>query len=296
MPLLRWPGGCYADHYHWRDGIGSPEERPRRLGMSCGLQVEDNNGLGTHEFCTSARCSGLNRLLAGNVGSGTPQELCDWVEYCNMRSTRHSPATARRMVPRRPSMSGFGASATRIGDAAATTMRRRTLANTAGTQRCFVTSIRAPNSSSAAMTTPGIKKLLITLGSQMKLVDHLSIHSYSIDGGPGNRFRRRRLLPASRGSTSDRSLRRPHRDADQRPERRTADRHRPRRVGCLAPGGAIRGDRATSIVARRSPTSRPTRCETPSPPHRPGRVPPAIHVLLPWRTWRRSSTSSRRRL
>ena len=43
VPLLRWPGGCYADHYHWRDGIGPPETRPRRLGMSCGLTVEDDN-------------------------------------------------------------------------------------------------------------------------------------------------------------------------------------------------------------------------------------------------------------
>src|SRR5688572_16082622 len=50
VPLLRWPGGCYADHYHWRDGIGSQEERALRLGMSCGLQVEDDNSLGTHEF------------------------------------------------------------------------------------------------------------------------------------------------------------------------------------------------------------------------------------------------------
>src|SRR5436853_4033965 len=50
VPLLRWPGGCYADHYHWRDGIGPRAERPRRLGMSCDLQVEDDNSLGTHEF------------------------------------------------------------------------------------------------------------------------------------------------------------------------------------------------------------------------------------------------------
>ncbi|HSH80874.1 MAG TPA: hypothetical protein VLA19_20275 [Herpetosiphonaceae bacterium] len=50
VPLLRWPGGCYADHYHWRDGIGPADQRPIRLGMSCGLQVEDDNTLGTHEF------------------------------------------------------------------------------------------------------------------------------------------------------------------------------------------------------------------------------------------------------
>src|SRR5207253_10109174 len=48
VPLLRWPGGCYADHYHWRDGIGPLADRPRRLGMSCDLQVEEDNSLGTH--------------------------------------------------------------------------------------------------------------------------------------------------------------------------------------------------------------------------------------------------------
>jgi len=46
VPMLRWPGGCYADHYHWRDGIGEPANRPKRLGMSCGLQVEDDNSRG----------------------------------------------------------------------------------------------------------------------------------------------------------------------------------------------------------------------------------------------------------
>src|SRR5918998_5669840 len=45
VPLLRWPGGCYADHYHWRDGVGPAQQRPIRLGMSCGLQVENDNSL-----------------------------------------------------------------------------------------------------------------------------------------------------------------------------------------------------------------------------------------------------------
>ena len=83
VPLLRWPGGCYADHYHWRDGIGPRGPAPGRLGMSCGLQVEDDNSLGTHEFMALCQLIGAEPYLAGNVGSGTPQELCDWLEYCN---------------------------------------------------------------------------------------------------------------------------------------------------------------------------------------------------------------------
>ncbi len=77
VPMLRWPGGCYADHYHWRDGIGPAEERAIRLGMSCGLQVEDDNTLGTHEFLWLCEQLGAEPYLAGNVGTGTPQELCD---------------------------------------------------------------------------------------------------------------------------------------------------------------------------------------------------------------------------
>ncbi|MBZ0285421.1 MAG: alpha-N-arabinofuranosidase [Anaerolineae bacterium] len=85
VPLLRWPGGCYADHYHWRDGIGTAEQRAVRLGMSCGLQVEDDNSLGTHEFMALCRLLGAEPYLAGNMGSGSVQEMCDWVEYCNTR-------------------------------------------------------------------------------------------------------------------------------------------------------------------------------------------------------------------
>ncbi len=83
VPMLRWPGGCYADHYHWHDGIGEPENRPTRLGLSCGLQVEDDNSLGTHEFMALCQMLGAEPYLAGNMGSGSAQELCDWLEYCN---------------------------------------------------------------------------------------------------------------------------------------------------------------------------------------------------------------------
>jgi alpha-L-arabinofuranosidase len=83
VPVLRWPGGCYADTYHWRDGIGPIESRPRTLGESCGVRVVEDNGLGTHEFIRLCREIGAEPYLAGNVGSGTPQEMMDWLHYCN---------------------------------------------------------------------------------------------------------------------------------------------------------------------------------------------------------------------
>jgi alpha-L-arabinofuranosidase len=85
IPVLRWPGGCFADDYHWRDGIGPAEKRPSRVNVFWGYDTEDNS-FGTHEFIGLCRHLGAQPYLAGNVGSGTPQELRNWVEYCNYPS------------------------------------------------------------------------------------------------------------------------------------------------------------------------------------------------------------------
>lgn len=82
IPVLRWPGGCFADDYHWRDGIGPLARRPKSVNLHWGKYVEDNS-FGTHEFIALCRMIGAEPYLAGNVGSGTPQELRDWMEYCN---------------------------------------------------------------------------------------------------------------------------------------------------------------------------------------------------------------------
>jgi len=82
VPVLRWPGGCFADDYHWEDGVGPRERRPRRVNIWWGENVEDNS-FGTHEFLNLCRQLGAEPYLAGNVGSGTPREMRDWVEYCN---------------------------------------------------------------------------------------------------------------------------------------------------------------------------------------------------------------------
>ncbi|GIX07843.1 MAG: alpha-N-arabinofuranosidase [Candidatus Poribacteria bacterium] len=81
-PVIRWPGGCFADDYHWRDGIGPRESRPRRINAHWG-QVIETNVFGTHEFIAFCRLVGAEPYLCGNVGSGTPREMRDWVEYCN---------------------------------------------------------------------------------------------------------------------------------------------------------------------------------------------------------------------
>ncbi|MFB3779115.1 MAG: alpha-N-arabinofuranosidase, partial [Bryobacteraceae bacterium] len=82
VPVLRWPGGCFADDYHWRDGIGPAAKRRKIVNVSWGGIVEDNS-FGTHEFIGLCRLIGAEPYLAGNMGSGTPQEMRDWMEYCN---------------------------------------------------------------------------------------------------------------------------------------------------------------------------------------------------------------------
>ncbi|HEX2972143.1 MAG TPA: alpha-L-arabinofuranosidase C-terminal domain-containing protein [Tepidisphaeraceae bacterium] len=81
-PVIRWPGGCFADDYHWRDGIGAKEARPKRVNINWGNVIETNS-FGTHEFIRLCRAVGAEPYISGNVGSGTPGEMRDWVEYCN---------------------------------------------------------------------------------------------------------------------------------------------------------------------------------------------------------------------
>ena len=80
IPNLRWPGGCFADQYHWKNGIDPPEERSREVNIHWGGVVEDNS-FGTHEFLDFCELIGAEPYIAGNVGSGTPKEMADWVEY-----------------------------------------------------------------------------------------------------------------------------------------------------------------------------------------------------------------------
>lgn len=80
IPGLRWPGGCFADEYHWKDGIGPKEQRKRMINTHWGGVVE-NNHFGTHEFMQLCELLECEPIICGNVGSGTVQEMSEWVEY-----------------------------------------------------------------------------------------------------------------------------------------------------------------------------------------------------------------------
>ncbi|MES1160834.1 MAG: alpha-L-arabinofuranosidase C-terminal domain-containing protein [Bacteroidota bacterium] len=82
IPNLRWPGGCFADTYHWKDGVGPRDKRPEIVNRWWGGVTEDNS-FGTHDFLNMCEELGAEPYISGNVGSGTAQELADWVQYAN---------------------------------------------------------------------------------------------------------------------------------------------------------------------------------------------------------------------
>ena len=87
VPNLRWPGGCFADDYHWKNGIGPRSQRPSMINRWWG-GVEEDNSFGTHEFLNLCEAIGAEPYLAGNVGSGTVRELSDWVDYVNIEPNK----------------------------------------------------------------------------------------------------------------------------------------------------------------------------------------------------------------
>jgi alpha-N-arabinofuranosidase len=80
VPLVRWPGGCFADEYHWRDGIGARSQRPVKVNTNWG-GVAETNAVGTHEFFDLVDQIGADAYVNGNLGTGTPQETAEWIEY-----------------------------------------------------------------------------------------------------------------------------------------------------------------------------------------------------------------------
>jgi alpha-N-arabinofuranosidase len=95
IPNLRWPGGCFADEYHWRDGIGPRKQRPSMNNTNWGNVTEDNS-FGTHEFLELCSLLGCEPYISANVGSGTVEEMSKWVEYLNFDG--QSPMTDMRRL------------------------------------------------------------------------------------------------------------------------------------------------------------------------------------------------------
>lgn len=98
-PVIRWPGGCFSEFYHWEDGIGPPETRPVTYDWM--WEKPEPNRVGTHEFMDLCRLSGARPVLAANVRTGSPDEAARWVAYCNQPP--HTPEGQRRALNGSPS-------------------------------------------------------------------------------------------------------------------------------------------------------------------------------------------------
>ena len=158
IPNLRWPGGCFADEYHWMDGIGPKENRPKMVNNNWGGTIEDNS-FGTHEFLNLCELLGCEPYISGNVGSGTVEEMAKWVEY--MTSEGDSPmANLRRKNGRDKAwkVKFFGVG-TRVGDAGAVCDRNIIPTFTVVTLRIAVTMIAMSCSRS-----PAVPAIMITTG------------------------------------------------------------------------------------------------------------------------------------
>ena len=95
IPNLRWPGGCFADEYHWMDGIGPALDRAKMVNTHWGGVTEDNS-FGTHEFMDMCEQLGTEPVICGNVGSGSVKEMSQWIEYLNFEGV--SPMADLRRV------------------------------------------------------------------------------------------------------------------------------------------------------------------------------------------------------
>ncbi|MDZ7723876.1 MAG: alpha-L-arabinofuranosidase C-terminal domain-containing protein [candidate division KSB1 bacterium] len=98
VPNVRWPGGCFADEYHWRDGIGKPEERQTRINASWAGRIEPNT-FGTHEYFDFLEQIGAEAFISANVGSGTVKEAADWLEYLTAEKSTLAKERARNGHP-----------------------------------------------------------------------------------------------------------------------------------------------------------------------------------------------------
>ena len=176
-PVIRWPGGCFADDYHWRDGIGPREERPRRLNIW--WHDEESNHCGTHEFVDLCRQADAEPYVCLNVGSGTPEEAASWVEYANC--SRNTSLAQERGLNGSPEP--FGIRYWGVGNENWGCGGRFDPDDYAREYRRFACYLRGRSSSRIELIACGHtgpewnRKFLETLGD-VGMLDHLSIHRY----------------------------------------------------------------------------------------------------------------------
>ena len=183
IPNVRWPGGCFADEYHWRDGIGPRAKRPTSINTHWG-GVEEPNSFGTHEFMDFAELIGTQAYVAGNVGNAAPDEMAQWVEYMTgpAGSTLAKQRIANgRQQPWKVPYFGVGNELWGCGG----NMR---VEYAADVYRRYQTFIKAPAGTDILKIAPGPNNddyhwTEVMMREASKFMDGLSLHYYTLPGG-----------------------------------------------------------------------------------------------------------------
>ena len=183
VPVLRWPGGCFADEYHWKDGIGPRAARKKMINTHWGGVVEDNS-FGTHEFMELCRQVGCEPYICGNVGSGTVRELSEWVEYLNFDGVSPMAELRRQNGREKPwglkylgvGNESWGCGGHMLPEYYSHLYRRyQTYARTYGEHRLFKIAC-GPNGDDYQWTDT-------TMKMAGRMMDGLSLHYYTVPGG-----------------------------------------------------------------------------------------------------------------
>lgn len=182
VPVIRWPGGCFADEYHWREGIGPRSKRPVKINTHWGGVTEPNT-VGTHEFMDLTEQIGAEAYVAGNVGNGTPQEMAEWVEYMTAPAGSLAQERARngRKEPWRVPYFGVGNELWGCGG----NMRPEYAADLT---RRYATFIKAPAGTRVAKIAAGAnvddyRWTEVLIREAAGQIDALSLHYYTVPGG-----------------------------------------------------------------------------------------------------------------
>lgn len=182
VPVVRWPGGCFADEYNWRNGIGPASERPTRINTNWG-GVNESNAVGTHEFYELIDQLDAEAYISGNVGTGSPRELAEWVEYITAPSgsLAQERAANGRAEPWPLPYVGIGNELWGCGG----NMRAEYAADQI---RHFSAFIKVPAGTTVVKIAAGgsdedVAWTRTTMESAARYMDGLSLHHYTIPGG-----------------------------------------------------------------------------------------------------------------
>ncbi|CAN7271370.1 alpha-N-arabinofuranosidase [Pseudoduganella sp. LjRoot289] len=184
VPLIRWPGGCFADEYHWREGIGPRGERPVKVNTTWG-GVEESNAVGTHEFFDLAELLGADTYVNGNLGTGTNQEMAEWMEYMTSPSKSTLAELRRKNGRDKPFKVDFFA----IGNEAWGCGGNMTPAHYTNLYKTAASFVKAPNDNKPKFVASGgtgdDTKWTETLSKEVKgdMMDAISFHYYTIPTG-----------------------------------------------------------------------------------------------------------------